>query len=61
MLVELEHQGCAAAGYRLTGEMLDHICCRHLSRDARMLIMWPVEEEAADTVADALDQAVRRR
>lgn len=33
--------GCAAAGYRLAGGQLSHVCCRHLSGHDRMLTAWP--------------------
>lgn len=46
VLGELEHHGCHAAGYRLSGETLDHICCRHLYGNDRMLIMWPSDDQA---------------
>ncbi len=45
VLGELEHQGCHAAGYRLSGETLDHPC-RHLYGNDRMLIMWPSDDQA---------------
>lgn len=41
---ELEDRGCEAAGYRLSGREVDHICCRHLYGDDRMLTVWPDEE-----------------
>lgn len=46
VLNELEHQGCRAAGYRLTGDTLDRICCRHLYASHRMLIMWEDDDHA---------------
>lgn len=46
VVVEIENQGCRAAGNRLTGDQLDHICCRHLYRNDRMLIMWPAKDRA---------------
>lgn len=35
-----------AAGYRLTGAPLDHVCSRHLYADDRMLTAWPAYEHA---------------
>jgi hypothetical protein len=52
VLNELEHLGCEAAGYRLAGEVLDHICCRHLRGEDRMLIMW-TDEDATVVVSIA--------
>lgn len=43
---ELEAEGCKAAGYRLAGDELDHICCRHLYGDDRLLTVWPGDEHA---------------
>ncbi len=34
-------RGCEEAGYRLAGAPLDHICCRHLYGNDRMLTAWP--------------------
>ena len=44
---ELERVGCAAASYRLTGEILEHICVVHLPYDYRMLVAFPSEREVA--------------
>lgn len=46
VLNEVEHRGCRAAGYRLTGDTLDHICCRHLYGSDRVLTMWEDEDHA---------------
>lgn len=35
-----------AAGYRLAGEVLDHVCCRHLYGVDRMLTVWPAIDHA---------------
>lgn len=43
---ELENRGCEAAGYRLAGDELDHICCRHLYGEDRLLTVWPSDEHA---------------
>jgi hypothetical protein len=34
------------AGYRLAGAVLDHVCCRHLYGDDRMLIAWLAADHA---------------
>jgi hypothetical protein len=44
-LTELRAQGCAAAGYRLAGTTLDHVCSRHLYGADRMLTAWPADDE----------------
>lgn len=38
---ELEDRGCEAAGYRLAGAELGHVCCRHLYGNDRLLTVWP--------------------
>ena len=43
---ELEVRGCEAAGYRLAGGQLEHVCCRHLHGADRMLTVWPDETRA---------------
>ena len=45
-LAELRARGCVAAGYRLAGGGLDHVCCRHLYGEDRMLIAWPADDHA---------------
>jgi hypothetical protein len=40
----LRAQGCEAAGYRLTGERLMHVCCRHLYGNDRLLAVWPAQD-----------------
>lgn len=44
---ELERAGCAAAGYRLTGELAERICVVHLVYDYRMLTAFPSVREVA--------------
>ena len=39
-------RGCESAGYRLTGALLEHVCCRHLYGPDRMLIAWPAPQHA---------------
>ncbi len=45
-LTELRSKGCRAAGYRLGGTTLDHVCSLHLYRSDRMLTAWPTPDEA---------------
>lgn len=40
VLAELFDLGCKAAGYRLAGPELDHVCCRHLYGNDRLLTVW---------------------
>lgn len=44
---ELERAGCAAASYRLTGEVLERVCVVRLPYDYRMLVSFPGEQEVA--------------
>jgi len=44
VLGELQDRGCEAGGYRLTGEHLEHVCCRHLYGSDRLLTVWPEPE-----------------
>jgi hypothetical protein len=44
---ELERVGCAAASYRLTGEILERICVVRLPYDYRMLVAFPSELEVS--------------
>jgi hypothetical protein len=46
VLVALRARGCEVAGYRLAGAVLDHVCCRHLFGDDRMLTAWLAEDHA---------------
>jgi hypothetical protein len=39
-------RGCHAAGYRLAGALLDHVCCRHLYGDDRLLTAWRARDHA---------------
>jgi hypothetical protein len=43
----LEREGCAAADYRLSGELADRFCSLHLMRDWRMVIGFPSPSEVA--------------
>jgi hypothetical protein len=42
-LLRLEAEGCAAADYRLTGEIVDQICSLHLYGRYRALVCFPDE------------------
>jgi hypothetical protein len=44
---ELKRVGCAAASYRLTGEILERICVVRLPYDYRMLVAFPSEREVS--------------
>lgn len=39
-------RGCEAAGYRLAGVSLDHVCCRHLYGTDRLLTVWRGDDDA---------------
>lgn len=39
-------RGCEEAGYRLAGAPLDHVWCRHLYGNDRMLTAWPASDHA---------------
>lgn len=43
---EILARGCDAGGYRLAGALLDHVCCRHLYGDDRLLTAWRAEDHA---------------
>jgi hypothetical protein len=45
-IAELMRHGCAAAGYRLAGAHLDHVCSRHLYGNDRLLTAWPSLDHA---------------
>jgi hypothetical protein len=45
-IAELMRHGCAAAGYRLAGARLDHVCSRHLYGNDRLLTAWPSLDHA---------------
>ena len=56
-LAELRDRGCEAAGYRLAGAQLDHVCARHLYGDDRMLSAWPAEDHAVVVAVGRHDQS----
>ena len=46
-----EDRGCEAArllaiGHRLSGEVIDHVCCRHCNGRDRMLLTWRDKDHA---------------
>jgi hypothetical protein len=43
----LARDGCAAADYRLSGELADRFCSLHLMRDWRMIVGFPAPKEVA--------------
>jgi hypothetical protein len=43
---EILGRGCDAAGYRLAGALLDHVCCRHLYGDDRLLTALRAQDHA---------------
>ena len=50
--------GCAQAGYRLTGgDLLDHLCCRHLYGSDRAITAWPSPDEAVVIAVGPHDQS----
>ncbi|HVA61750.1 MAG TPA: hypothetical protein VNG13_14625 [Mycobacteriales bacterium] len=51
-------QGCRAAGYRLTGAELEHVCCRHLYGSDRMLTAWPASDHAVILAIGPHDRSV---
>ena len=72
MIGELRDRGCNAGGYRLAGDTLAQLCCRHLYADDRMIVAWRAHHHAvviaigprsASELADALKRVerVRRR
>ncbi|GAA2330078.1 hypothetical protein GCM10009854_01070 [Saccharopolyspora halophila] len=45
-LDELKHQGCRALGYRLTGQVVEHLCVRHLSGALRVVVGFHAADHA---------------
>ena len=56
-LVELRERGCLAAGYRLAGAVLDHVCCRHLYGEDRMLVAWTADDHAVVVAVGRHDES----
>ncbi|HZQ27760.1 MAG TPA: hypothetical protein VFA94_08680 [Acidimicrobiales bacterium] len=44
VLGEITDRGCDAAGYRLAGADLDHVCCRRLYSSDRMPTVWRADD-----------------
>jgi hypothetical protein len=42
----LSATGCAALSYRLTGDLVDHVCVRHLRANMRVLVMFENRDAA---------------
>ena len=57
-LHDLLARGCEAAGYRLSGSALEHVCSRHLYADDRMLTAWPTEQSAVVVAIGRHDRSV---
>lgn len=45
-LSELRSQGCKALGYRLTGEIVEHLCVKRLVRALRVVVAFTAKGEA---------------
>lgn len=45
-LHELQSQGCRALGYRLTGDIVERLCVRHLARNLRVVVAFTAPNEA---------------
>jgi len=43
---DLAARGCAAMTYRLSGDMLDHLCVRHLTGAMRVIVAFESAEVA---------------
>ena len=49
---ELEREGCAAADYRLVGEIADRICSVHLYGSWRALVGFPASDQVAVLIVE---------
>ncbi|MFE4822889.1 hypothetical protein ACFRFU_42045 [Streptomyces sp. NPDC056704] len=45
-LRDLRSQGCSALEYRLTGDLLEHLCVKHLIRNLRVVVAFISPDEA---------------
>lgn len=45
-LAELRTQGCQVAGYRMTGNLVDRLCVRHLANNLRVVTAFPTPTRA---------------
>lgn len=52
---EMESQGCRAAGYRLQGAGVDHICAVWLTRNHRLVVGFPSAQEVVVLLAGPHD------
>lgn len=52
---ELEREGCAAADYRLVGDIADRVCSVHLYGNWRALVGFPADDEVAVLIVDRHD------
>lgn len=43
---EVKDRACEAVGYRLSGDVVDQVCCRHLYGQDGMLVAWPAKDRA---------------
>ena len=50
-------RGCEAAGYRLAGAALDHLCARHLYGSDRMITAWLADDHAVVIAIGPHDQS----
>jgi mRNA-degrading endonuclease RelE of RelBE toxin-antitoxin system len=54
-LQELSSQGCKALGYRLTGDVVEHLCVKHLVRALRVVVAFTAEDEATVVIVGQHD------
>lgn len=45
-LEDFKHRGCAALDYRLTGDVVDRLCVRHIRGPLRAVVAFETAEEA---------------
>ncbi|MEV5673640.1 hypothetical protein AB0L28_33340 [Streptomyces sp. NPDC052503] len=45
-LQELRSQGCKALKYRLTGDVVEHLCVKHLRNSMRVVTAFPARNQA---------------
>ncbi|MFB8137969.1 hypothetical protein [Streptomyces mirabilis] len=54
-LRELSSQGCKALGYRLTGDVVEHLCVKHLVRALRVVVAFTAKDEATIVIVGPHD------
>ncbi|MET8451638.1 hypothetical protein [Streptomyces sp. NPDC005209] len=54
-LSELRSQGCRALGYRLTGDVVEHLCVKHLVRALRVVVAFTAKDEATIVIVGPHD------